>query len=103
MAKRKNLAESIAAASTDRVENAVSVEVESTPEVATPKSPKSPAQAKSKKPPSRINTKAITGHFDPDVSKQLKMLAVTKDSTVQALLGEALNDLFVKHGQNPIA
>lgn len=103
MAKRKNLAESIATANTDRVKNAVSVEVESTPEVATLKSTKSPAPAKSKKPPSRINTKAITGHFDPDVSKQLKMLAVTKDSTVQALLGEALNDLFVKHGQNPIA
>ena len=103
MAKRKNLAESIAAANTDRVENAVSVEVESSPEVATPKSTKSSAPAKSKKPPSRINTKAITGHFDPDVSKQLKMLAVTKDSTVQALLREALNDLFVKHGQNPIA
>ena len=103
MAKRKNLAESIAAANTDRVENAVSVEVESTPEVATPKSTKSSAPAKYLKPPSRINTKAITGHFDPDVSKQLKMLAVTKDSTVQALLREALNDLFVKHGQNPIA
>ena len=103
MGKRKSLTESLAAANTDRVENAVPVEVEEISEAATPITIKSQTPVKSKKPPSRINTKAITGHFDPNVSKQLKMLAVTKDSTVQALLREALNDLFVKHGKNPIA
>ncbi|MHC5748578.1 MAG: ribbon-helix-helix domain-containing protein [Nostoc sp.] len=46
---------------------------------------------------------AITGHFDPAVSKQLKQLALSQDTTVQALLSEALNDLFSKYGQKPIA
>ena len=104
MAKRKNLAAAVvSAANTDQVENTVPVKEELTPEAVTPKNTTSQITAKSKKPPSRINTKAITGHFDPDVSKQLKMLAVTKDSSIQALLREAINDLFTKHGKNPIA
>ena len=45
----------------------------------------------------------ITGHFDPAVSKQLKLLAINNDSTVQAMLAEALNDLFEKYGKPPIA
>lgn len=53
--------------------------------------------------PSRQGKKAIAGHFDPAVSKQLKQLALSQDTTVQALLSEALNDLFSKYGQKPIA
>lgn len=54
-------------------------------------------------PPSRQGKKAITGHFDPAVSRQLKQIAVENDSTVQALLAEALNGLFEKYGRSPIA
>jgi hypothetical protein len=57
----------------------------------------------SKLPPSRQGKKAITGYFDPAVSKQLKRLALEQDKTVQDLLGEGLNELFTKYGQNPIA
>ncbi len=53
-------------------------------------------------PPSRQGKKAITGHFDPAVSRQLKQIALDNDTTVQALLGEALNDLFLKYDHNPI-
>jgi len=51
---------------------------------------------------SREGKKMIAGHFDPAVSKQLKQLALEEDSTVQALLGEAINDLFVKYGKHPV-
>ncbi len=54
-------------------------------------------------PPSRQGKKAISGHFDPAVSKQLKQLALEQDQTVQSLLAEALNDLFEKYGKKPIA
>ena len=37
---------------------------------------------------------AIAGHFDPAVGKQLRQLALDNDTTVQALLEEALNDLL---------
>jgi|GEM_PF-3031656 len=86
-----------------QVDSPSPVKTESTSEAATKKTTSPPTAAKSKKPLSRMNTKAITGHFDPNVSKQLKMLAVTQDSSIQELLREAINDLFTKHGKNPIA
>jgi hypothetical protein len=46
---------------------------------------------------------AIAGHFDPAVGKQLRQIALDNDTTVQALLEEALNDLFLKYGKSPIA
>ena len=59
--------------------------------------------ATAQSPPSRVGKKTIAGHFDPAAARQLKALAVDQDRTVQALLGEALNDLFAKHGKPPIA
>ena len=53
--------------------------------------------------PSRIGLKTIAGHFDPAVSRQLRAIGLEEDLTVQALLAEALNDLFVKRGRSPIA
>jgi hypothetical protein len=52
--------------------------------------------------PSREGQRLIAGHFDPKVAKQLKLLAAEEDTTVQALLEEALNLLFVKKGQGTI-
>jgi len=52
--------------------------------------------------PSREGQRLIAGHFAPKVAKQLKLLAAEEDTTVQALLEEALNLLFVKKGQGTI-
>jgi hypothetical protein len=49
--------------------------------------------------PSRDGQRLIAGHFDPKIAKQLKLLAAEEDTTVQALLEEALNLLFLKKGQ----
>ena len=48
-------------------------------------------------------TVTIAGHFSPAVHRQLRLLGVMQDRTVQSLLGEALNELFRKHGKPPIA
>jgi hypothetical protein len=53
--------------------------------------------------PSREGKKLIAGHFDPKVAKQLKHLAVEEDTSVEALLGEALDLLFVKKGKKAIS
>jgi hypothetical protein len=37
------------------------------------------------------------------VSRQLRQIALAEESSVQELLKEALNDLFVKQGKPPIA
>lgn len=52
---------------------------------------------------SRIGKRAISGHFAPEVGRQLRMLAAQTDRTVQDLLEEALNDLFRKHNKSAIA
>ena len=48
--------------------------------------------------PGRIRKVSVTGYFRPPVRRQLRRLAAPGDTTVQALLGEAPNDLFAKHG-----
>ncbi len=52
--------------------------------------------------PSREGCQLIAGHFDPKVAKELKMLAVEEETTVQALLEEALQLLFLKKGKEAI-
>ncbi|MCG8350834.1 MAG: hypothetical protein MI924_23935 [Chloroflexales bacterium] len=52
---------------------------------------------------SRQGKRLIGGHFDPVVAKELKRLALDHGVTVQTLLAEALNDLFVKYGKPPLA
>ena len=53
--------------------------------------------------PSREGKKPVTGFFVPEVSRQLKKMALDQDKTVQELVREALNDLFHKHDLPPIA
>ena len=52
--------------------------------------------------PSREGKSNVTGYFDPAVKRQLRILAAEQDTTIQALLGEALNDLFAKCGKPEI-
>lgn len=53
--------------------------------------------------PGRKDEVAIIGYFDKAVRRQLKALAADEDTTVQALLEEALDALFIKHGKDAIA
>lgn len=61
-----------------------------------------PAESAERSPhyrPSRDGKSNVTGYFDPLVKRQLRILAAEQDTTIQALLGEALNDLFAKYGR----
>ncbi|MGO9057655.1 MAG: ribbon-helix-helix domain-containing protein [Candidatus Binataceae bacterium] len=53
--------------------------------------------------PARAGKRLIGGHFDRAVSRQLRELAAREDTTVQALLAEAMNMLFVARGLPEIA
>jgi hypothetical protein len=59
--------------------------------------------------PSRENTQLVGAHFDPSVGRQLEMLRAElqidrkQKLTVKAMLAEALNMYFKKHGKPPIA
>lgn len=52
--------------------------------------------------PSREGKRLVAGHFPPAVAKQLKILAAEEETSVQALLEEALDLLFVKKGKGHI-
>lgn len=74
------------------------------PKPATPRNASTTEEhGRGKQPPSRRGKKALTGYFHPEVLKQLKVMAASGDTTVQALLTEALNDLFKKYGKPHIA
>jgi hypothetical protein len=51
----------------------------------------------------RAGKKKVTATLAPAAHKQLKGLAVERDATTEALLAEAINDLFVKYGKSKIA
>ena len=53
--------------------------------------------------PSRKATKHVGGYFDPTVSRQLREIALAEDSSVQALLGEAIDMLFQSRRKPTIA
>lgn len=53
--------------------------------------------------PNRIGKKSITGWFDAEVLKQLKMIGLEQDMSIQQMVGEALNDYFAKHNKAQIA
>ena len=44
----------------------------------------------------------IQGFFDPTYRKTIKMLASREDSTIEALLTEAMDDLFTKHNMTKV-
>ena len=53
--------------------------------------------------PARRGKKQIGGHYDPEVSRQLKVIAAKEDKTVERVLGDAINEYFEKRGIAPIA
>lgn len=48
----------------------------------------------------RAGKKKVTANLDPATHKQLKSLALDLDTTTEALLDEAIRDLFAKHGKS---
>ncbi len=55
------------------------------------------------KRPDRVGKRATLFQIPAPAKKQLAILAIERETTQQALLSEALNDLFKKHGKPPIA
>jgi hypothetical protein len=53
--------------------------------------------------PVRVGRRQIAGWFAPEVARQLHMIALEEDTTLQALMAEAFNDMFNKRGKPPIA
>ena len=50
---------------------------------------------------SRTSKKAVAGYFSPELSRALNILRIEQDKSLQALLGEAIDDLLRKYGKHP--
>ena len=62
-----------------------------------------PTDAKPEKAPrqDRAGKIMVGGHFSADLSRAVKVLAAEQGTTVQALVGEALDLLLRHHGKHP--
>ncbi len=49
----------------------------------------------------RENKKLVGGYFSPDVRRALHLLALEEGTTIQALLGEAMDHLMRARGKHP--
>jgi L-lactate utilization protein LutC len=65
--------------------------------------PPDKATEPTEKRPDRVGKRATLFQLPAAAKKQLAILAIECETTQQALLSEALNDLFQKHGKQPIA
>ena len=59
--------------------------------------------ARSTAAPSRTGKVVISAYFDPAVRQQLAILAIKQERSQAALMADALNLLFEKHGEPTIA
>ena len=62
-----------------------------------------PAPASGYYAATRVGKKKVTASLDPAAHKQLRQLGLDRDMTTEALLIEAINDLFKKYSKRPIA
>lgn len=60
-----------------------------------------PAPCSSSRTPARVGKKAISGYFSAEMSRDLHLLGLEQDKSLQALMGEALDDLLRKYGMHP--
>ena len=94
--KRPSLAESMKLAAKPEPEGApAAAPVASKLAIPTEAPPEKPAQGFYAA--TRAGKKKVTATIAPSVHKQLKSLAVQRDTTTEALLAEAIDDLFRKH------
>lgn len=50
----------------------------------------------------RAGKKAVSGYFSPEVSRALHLLALEQGVSLQALMGEAFDDLMRKYSKHPL-
>ncbi len=59
------------------------------------------ANGVTKRRPAREGKKGILGHFSPELSRALNIMAIEEGATVQALMGEAFDLLMRSRGKHP--
>ena len=63
--------------------------------------PSSSSGIAAKRRPAREGKKGILGHFSPELSRTLNIMAIEEGTTVQAVMGEAFDLLMRARGKHP--
>ena len=58
-------------------------------------------QSASTRAKARIGKRAIVGYFSPELSRTLNGAAIDRDTTLQAILGEAIDLWLRENGKHP--
>ena len=116
-ASRPSLAQRLAAVAGPQVSITAAIEKEAAPEarVQAPRVTKGNAKPAARMPipetvavpastttPARVGKVMVAGYFSPQMAKSVKLLAVERDMTVQALIGEGLDAVLHKYGKHPM-
>ncbi len=109
---RPSLAERLAAVAGPQVQPTAIIAREAAPEpsvaVQAPRVKPKPVAVVTPQPVADVTPKArdgktmIAGYFSPQMAKAVKLLAVERDTTVQALIGEGLDAILHKYGKHPM-
>ena len=59
------------------------------------------APRKSTRAKARENKRAVVGYFSPELQRTLNIMATERDSTLQAILGEAIDLWLRQQGKHP--
>ena len=64
-------------------------------------SPVAPASRGSTRAKARVGKRALVGYFSPELSRTLNVMATERDTTLQAILGEAIDLWLRDQGKHP--
>jgi hypothetical protein len=79
------------------------VQGHSSNQTAAPEAAPHPVESEKRTFPSRIGKRAVTGFVRQEAYRQLHLIALDKDCSIQDLVVEAFNDLFRKYDKSAIA
>jgi hypothetical protein len=99
MSKRPSLAETMRQAAATSPTSPPMLPVPEVPKAAPTASEPVPARPPGFYAATRAGKKKVTAALDPAAHKQLKSLAVERETTTEALMTEAIRDLLAKYGK----
>jgi hypothetical protein len=66
-----------------------------------PAPPEKAAPVASTRAKARIGKRAVVGYFSPELARTLNVMATERDTTLQAILGEAIDLWLREQGKHP--
>ena len=83
------------------MKNALKAERQPPPKEAVEESKPTIVSAASTRAKARVGKRAVGGYFSPELARTLNVMATERDTTLQAILGEAIDLWLREQGKHP--